>query len=196
MFVRVFSITRKEHLHIVRDPRTLVVMFLIPLVQPLLLGCAATTDVKHLPTAILDRDRTLHSRQLVDTYRASGYFDIIEMVGSEAEMALAVDSDRVQAGLAIPAGYERALARGEKVKVGFVIDGSHPSVASTAHGSVSLLLGLTSTFLLASLGLGILISTVYKTQQEAMLAGEVAALGVFGVIVLILAAARFRKRLD
>jgi ABC-2 type transport system permease protein len=56
---------RKEFLHIVRDPRTLAVMFLIPIVQLLLLGYAATTDVKHLPTAILDQDRTLRSRQLV-----------------------------------------------------------------------------------------------------------------------------------
>ena len=47
-------------------------------------------------------------------------------------MARAVDSGDVRAGLIIPAGYERALARGEKVKVGFVIDGSDPSVATTA----------------------------------------------------------------
>ena len=107
MFVRILSITRKECLHIIRDPRTLAVMFLIPMVQLLLLGYAATTDVKHLPTAVLDQDRTSRSRQLVDAYRASGYFDITQVVGSEAEMARAVDSGDVQAGLTIPAGYER-----------------------------------------------------------------------------------------
>ena len=107
-------------------------MFLIPIIQLLLLGYAATTDIKHLPTAVLDQDRTPRSRELIDAYRASGYFDITQVVGSEAEMARAVDSGDVQAGLTIPAGYERVLARGEKVKVGFVIDGSDPSVASTA----------------------------------------------------------------
>ncbi len=132
MVVRTLSVMRKEFLHIVRDPRTLAVMFLIPVVQLLLLGYAATTDVKHLSTAVLDRDRTPHSRDLIDAYRASGYFDITLAVESEAEMARAMDSGVVRAGLIIPAGYGRALQRGEKVKVGLVIDGSDPTVATTA----------------------------------------------------------------
>ena len=53
MLVRILSIIRKEFLHIIRDPRTLAVMFLIPVVQLVLLGYAATTDVKHLATAVL-----------------------------------------------------------------------------------------------------------------------------------------------
>lgn len=370
---RMLAIIRKEFLHIVRDPRTLAVIFLIPVIQLLLLGYAATTDVKHLATAVLDRDHTARSRELIDAYRASGYFDIKLMVRDEEEMARAVDSGMVRAGLIIPAGYERALARGEKVTVGFVIDGSDPSVATTAlsaaqgvgqaqslevlqqvmsvrlaavpgievrprvwynpsmksanfmipgligvilsmltmlltamsivrereqgtieqlivtpirpleliigkvlpyvliafwdlveilcvgvwwfgvpiHGSVPLLLALSSIFLATSLGLGILISTVSKSQQEAMLltffillpsiflsgyffpiaamppflqqiskivpltyvliivrsivlkgagldllAGEVETLAVFGAVVLVLAATRFRKRLE
>jgi len=101
MSVCVFSITRNEFLHIVRDPRTLAVMFLIPIVQLLLLGYAATTDVKHLPTTTLDQDRTLRSRQLAEAYRPFEYLDIIATVGSEAEMALAVDSGRVLTAMAI-----------------------------------------------------------------------------------------------
>jgi ABC-2 type transport system permease protein len=373
VIVRILSITRKEFLHILRDPRTLAVMFLIPVVQLLLLGYAATTDVKHLSTAVLDQDRTPRSRELVEAYRASNYFDITHYLDSEEEMARAVDSGAVRAGLIIPAGYERALARGEQVKVGFVIDGSDPNVANIAlaaaqgvgqaqsievleqalggrlenapgievhprvwynpsmesanfmipgligtiltmvtmlltamaivrereqgtieqlivtpirsieliigkvtpyvfiafwdlleilaigvwwfgvpvHGSVPLLLALSGIFLATSLGLGILISTVSKTQQEAMLltffillpsiflsgylfpieamppllqaisklipltyvltivrsiilkgvgyevlSGEVAALAIFGAVMLVLAAARFRKRLE
>ncbi len=132
VLLRILSITQKEFRHIVRDPRTLVVMFLIPVVQLLLLGYAATTDVKHLSTALWDQDRTPRSRELAEAYRASGYFDLTLAVSSHAELALAMDSGQVRAGLIIPAGYERALARGEKVKVGFAIDGSDPAVASTA----------------------------------------------------------------
>lgn len=291
MLVRVLSITRKEFLHIVRDPRTLAVMFLMPVMQLLLLGYTATTDVKHLATAVLDGDRTPSSRALIEAYRASGYFDITHIVENEVEMARVVDSGEVRAGLMIPPGYEQALARRQKAQVGFVIDGSDPNVANTAlaaaqgvgqaqsvevlaqvlgtrlenapgievqprvwynpsmesanymipgligmilqmlammltalaivrereqgtieqlivtpiqpielivgkvapyvviafvdlmmilaigvwwfgvpiHGSVSLLLGLSGIFLFTSLGLGILISTVSKTQQEAMM---------------------------
>jgi ABC-2 type transport system permease protein len=373
MLIRTLSIIRKEFLHIIRDPRTLAVMFLIPIVQLLLLGYAATTDVKHLATAVLDRDRSAGSRRLVEAYRASGYFDIRAFVASEEEMAWAMDRGTVRAGLLIPAGYENRLSRQEKVSVGFVIDGSDPAVANTAlaaaqgvgqaqsisiveqalgirmatapgidvqprvwynpsmesanfmipgliglilqmvtmlltamaivrereqgtieqlivtpirplelivgkvapyvaiafwdlleilaigvwwfgvpiQGSVPLLLELSGIFLLTSLGLGILVSTVSKTQQEAMmitffimmpsiflsgyffpidamprllqyvsrtipltyvltivraiilkgvglrvLFGDVAALTVFGVVVVLLAAARFRKRLE
>lgn len=57
MLERTLAITRKEFLHILRDPRTLVVMFLIPIVQLILLGYAATTDIQHLRTAVLDADR-------------------------------------------------------------------------------------------------------------------------------------------
>jgi ABC-2 type transport system permease protein len=124
MLTRVLSITRKEFLHIVRDRRTLAVMFLIPVVQLLLLGYAATTDVKHLKTAVLDQDRTPRSRALVEAYRVSGYFDIIFQADSQAGLA--------RAGLVIPAGYERALLRGEKAQVAFVIDGSDPAIATTA----------------------------------------------------------------
>jgi ABC-2 type transport system permease protein len=132
MFVRVLSIMRKEFLHIVRDPRTLAVMFLIPVIQLLLLGYAANTDVKHLPTAVWDQDRSAASRAFCQAYRASGYFDLTLYVTSEQELARAMDAGQVRAGLIIPAGYERGLARGEKVQVGFAIDGSDPSVATTA----------------------------------------------------------------
>jgi ABC-2 type transport system permease protein len=132
MFVRILSITRKEFLHIIRDPRTLAVMFLIPVIQLILMGYAATTDVKHLKTAVWDQDHTARSRALIEAYRASGYFDMTETVGSEEEIAHAVDSGAVRAGLIIAAGYEQALLAGETVKVAFVIDGSDPSVANTA----------------------------------------------------------------
>ncbi len=373
MIIRVLAITRKEFLHIVRDPRTLAVMFLIPIIQLLLMGYAASTDVKHLSTAVWDQDRTATSRKLTEAYRASGYFDITQYVENEEELAWAMDKGDVRAGLLIPAGYEWSLQRGEKVEVGFVVDGSDPAVASTAlsaaqgvgqaqsvevveqalggrlesapgidvqtrvwynpsmksanfmvpgliglilslltmlltamaivrereqgtleqlivtpiqplelivgkvvpyvliafwdlleilfigvwwfgvpiHGSVPLLLALSGVFLATSLGLGILISTVSKTQQEAMLltffillpsiflsgyfypvdampvflqhvskivpltyvliivrsivlkgvgfeilAGEVASLAAFGVVVMLLSAGRFKKRLE
>ncbi|MGD8487866.1 MAG: ABC transporter permease [Anaerolineae bacterium] len=132
MVVRVLSITRKEFLHIIRDPRTLAVIFLIPVIQLLLMGYAATTDVKHLRTAVWDQDRSAASRDLLEAYRASDYFDMAVSVESQTALAQVMDSGQARAAILIPAGYERDLARGEKVKVGFVLDGSDPNVATTA----------------------------------------------------------------
>jgi len=64
MFKRLRAITHKEFLHIIRDPRTLGIIFLMPIVELLLLGYAATTDIEYLPTAVLDWDRTSQSRGL------------------------------------------------------------------------------------------------------------------------------------
>ncbi len=135
MLHRILAITRKEFLHIVRDPRTLAVIFLIPIVQLILLGYAATTDIDHLRTAVLDRDRTPASRALIDAYRASGYFEIALYSADELELQTALDSGQVRAGLLIPAGFEATMARGEVAQIGFVIDGSDPSVANAVLGA-------------------------------------------------------------
>ncbi len=132
VLVRIFAVTRKEFLHIIRDPRTLAVMFLIPVIQLVLLGYAATTDVKHLATAVWDQDKTARSRELVEAFRVSNYFDITVSVDNQEQMARLVDNGDVRGALVIPAGYQRDLERGDKVRVGFVVDGSDPSVANTA----------------------------------------------------------------
>ena len=91
MIARTLTIARKELLHIVRDRRTLVVMFLLPVVQLFLMGYAATTDIEHLRTAVPDGDRTSPSRELIGAYRASNYFDIVAYVGNEEELGRMVD---------------------------------------------------------------------------------------------------------
>ena len=135
MLLRTFSMIRKEFLHIFRDPRTLAVMFAMPIVQLVLLGYAATTDVKHLRTAVLDGDRTVQSRALVDAYQASAYFDIVTYVRNEQELGLLLDGGQIRGGLLIPAGYGSDIAAGRQADVAFVIDGSDPSVASTVFAA-------------------------------------------------------------
>ncbi len=132
---RVLPIMYKEFIHIVRDPRTLVTMIIMPLMQLFLLGYAATVDVEHLTTAVLDHDRTTESRELISTYQASNYFDIVRYVESQAELGYLLDSGRVRAGLVIPPGYGRHLERGEQTQISFMIDGADPQVARTAFAA-------------------------------------------------------------
>jgi len=132
---RLLSIIRKEFIHILRDPRSLAIMFIIPIVQLILLGYAATTDIRRLNTAVYDADRTTQSRQLIEAYRASDYFRIAYNVGSEREIADLLDRGAVRAGIIIPAGYGDNLAKGKTAQVAFLIDGSDPTVASTAFAA-------------------------------------------------------------
>jgi ABC-2 type transport system permease protein len=133
--LRTLALIRKEFLHILRDPRTLAVMFVIPIVELLFMGYAATTNIEHLRTAVLDGDKTMASRELIEAYRASNYFDIVQYVGSEQELGRLVDGGQVRAGLIIQTGYGEGIASGEQVQVAFVIDGSDPSVANTVFAA-------------------------------------------------------------
>jgi ABC-2 type transport system permease protein len=129
---RLLSIIRKEFIHIVRDPRTLAITFVMPLVMLLLLGFAATNDVRNVPLAVWDQDRSPESRELVDAYRAADYFRIAFDAGSDADIEQLITSGAAKAGLTIPPGYGAALASGGAAEVAFVIDGSDPMVAQTA----------------------------------------------------------------
>ena len=133
--VRTLTVARKELFHIVRDRRTLAVMFLIPIVQLFLLGYAATTDIEHLLTAVLDGDRTPESRALVEAYKVSDYFDVIAYVESEEALARLVDRGVVRAGMIIPSGYGAAVVAGETASVAFVVDGSDPTIANAVLSS-------------------------------------------------------------
>ncbi len=136
---RIVPITRKEFIQIVRDPRTLAVMFLIPIIQLVLLGYAATTNVEHLATAVLDQDKSRESRDLIDAYRVSNYFDINYVANSESDLRQLIDSGAAKAGIQIPAGYASDLSRDHRAQIGFLVDGSDPSIANTALSAAVLI---------------------------------------------------------
>jgi ABC-2 type transport system permease protein len=151
MLQRTRAITRKEIIRIIRDPRSLAIMFLMPMVQLILLGYTATTDVDHLPTAVLDQDHSSQSRELVDAYRSSNYFDILYYATTEEELGRLIDEGRAKAGMIIPAGYGKGLSSDHEAAITVVIDGSLPSVATTAFAAAQTVAQAQSTTLIERL---------------------------------------------
>ena len=139
MILRLRSLIRKEFIQIARDPRTLFLIIAIPVMQIFLLGYAATNDVRDVTMAVYDLDRSAESRELIDAYEQAGYFKIEYYIQSEEELEELVEFGRVRVGLLIPPGYANTLLSGETAEVGFVIDGSDPSVAKTALSSAQLI---------------------------------------------------------
>ncbi len=129
---RLLSMIHKEFLQILRDPRTLGLTFAMPLMQLLLLGFAATNDVRNVPLAVIDRDRTPASRGLVEAYRTASYFVVDFDVDSEAQLRRLVNNGSALVGLIIPPGYSALLAAGQPSPVSIVLDGSDPAIAGTA----------------------------------------------------------------
>jgi ABC-2 type transport system permease protein len=136
---RLLSIIRKEFIQIRRDPRTLVLVLILPVMQVVLMGYAATNVVRNVPLGVFDQDRGPAARALLDAYRAADYFRLTEDVDSENELRRLVDSGRVRAGLIIPPNYTERLRSDGSAQVVFVLDGSDPTVGSTALSAAQLI---------------------------------------------------------
>ena len=136
---RLRSLIRKEFIQITRDARTLILVMVIPVMQLLLLGYAATNDVRNIPLAVFDQDRGSAARALLDAYRAADYFRIAYDVDAEADLRALIDNGEARAGLIIPPGYSDAIQGGGSAQVIFVLDGSDPTVASTALSAAQLI---------------------------------------------------------
>src|SRR5512139_2531166 len=136
---RLRSLVRKEFIQIIRDPRTLVIMFIMPIIMLFLLGYAATNDVRNIPAAIFDQDRSAAARELIDAYRAADYFRFDFDVSSPEELQWLIDSGQARAGLIIPPDYGQRLTHGEQAQVAFVLDGSDPTIAATALSAATLI---------------------------------------------------------
>ncbi|MFZ1266816.1 MAG: ABC transporter permease [Anaerolineae bacterium] len=135
MVFRTLALMRKEFRHMFRDRRTLTTLFAIPIVQLILLGYAANTNVEHLATAVLDLDRSAQSRDLIATYQASNYFDIVIYPADREALGRLIDRGEVRTGIVIPPGFGTALTRRERPAIEFIIDGSDPAIANTAFAS-------------------------------------------------------------
>ncbi len=138
MNLRLLSIIRKEFIQIRRDPRTLVLVVFMPIMQLFLLGYAATTDVKNVSLAVWDQNRTPQSRELLDAFAGANYFRINYSVGSDAQYRDLIERGLARAVLIIPADYDRKLSEGT-AQVSMVLDGSDAIVGSSALSTARLI---------------------------------------------------------
>jgi ABC-2 type transport system permease protein len=135
---RLISIIRKEFIQIFRDPRTLVLVIVMPMLQLFLLGYAATTDVKNISLAVWDQSQSQPSRALLDAFRAANYFSIDYPVGSDDDYKELIEQGKIRAALIIPPDYEVRLLEG-RAQVSLVLDGSDATVGGTALSTARLI---------------------------------------------------------
>jgi len=133
-FVRMLALVRKEFIHIRRDPRSLAMAFLMPLVLLVLFGYAITMDVNNLDLVVYDQDRSASSRDYVERFRASGYFTVATVAESYREAADAIDRGSAHLALVIPRHFARDLEQGRRVQVQIIADGSDANTATVALG--------------------------------------------------------------
>jgi ABC-2 type transport system permease protein len=132
-FRRMMTIVRKEWLHIIRDPRTLALVIVLPVMMLFLLGYAVANDVEDIPLAVVDLSHTDTSRTLVDKLTSSEFFKYTHAAQSENEILAMMDAGIVKAGLYIPESFGRDVSTGGVGTIQFYIDGSNPTIAQTAQ---------------------------------------------------------------
>jgi ABC-2 type transport system permease protein len=114
----------KEFQQLKRDRRLVGILVIAPVIQLIVLGFAASTDVREIDLAVRDYDRTPASREYVRTLTASGYFIPFYMECPQSDDGCALVAGRAGLVLVIPKGFERSLARHEAAEVQVLIDGS------------------------------------------------------------------------
>lgn len=123
---RLLAMARKESIQLRRDTRSLILAFLLPVLLLVLFGYAISWDVRNIRTAVLDGDRSARSRELIDAFRASGYFTIVQNLERPGEIGELFDRGSIQMALVIPPGF--AEARTSAVQA--IVDGSDANTAT------------------------------------------------------------------
>ncbi|MCY1009718.1 ABC transporter permease [Nannocystis pusilla] len=129
---RLLAVSLKELRQLRRDRLTLAMMLSMPVSELLLLGYAINTDIRHIQTVVLDRDRSAASRRLVVQMQATGYYDIVGDVENYEDIARALRSGRATVGLVVPARFSSDLTRRRPVRLQLLVDGSDPQILGTA----------------------------------------------------------------
>lgn len=126
---RFIAFVKKEFLHIFRDYRTMLILFIMPIVQILIFGFAITTEIQNASIAILDKSKDEVTRELTQKLLSSGYFTAEVILTSESEIESSFKNDRAKMVVVYESNFSQNLEKSGKAKVQLVCDASDPNVA-------------------------------------------------------------------
>jgi drug efflux transport system permease protein len=133
---RTFAIFRKELIHIRRDYQSLIQVVLLPVMLLVLYGYALTFDIKHVPTAVYDQEKSRVTQDFLRNFEGSQYFDLRYWVGSYDDIRRLMSARQIRLALVIPYDFSHSLKSGETAKVQAIIDGTDANTANIVQGYV------------------------------------------------------------
>ncbi len=136
MLRHLLPIIKKEFRQIRRDKRVLAILTLVPALLLLLNGYALNFDVTHIKMAVIDQENSKESRDFLNAFVTSGYFDYVEYLKSADEAMHMIDDARIRAAIVIPTDFSHKLISGETTDVQVLVDGMDSNAASTVLGYV------------------------------------------------------------
>jgi ABC-2 type transport system permease protein len=137
MWERILNLVVKEFEQLRRDRHARFRLIVPPLIQLFVFGYAATFEVYHVATAVLDFDHSQESRELISRFAASGRFQIVETARTPAEIRRAIDQSYAVVAIVIQAGFAEQLRKGLSAPAQIIVDGSNSNTALIALGYVN-----------------------------------------------------------
>jgi ABC-2 type transport system permease protein len=131
---RVWRMMIKEFLQALRNPRMAGVIFIAPMIQLIVFGYAATTDVRRVTLAVRDLDNTPESRALVDRFARSGYFEVVARAEDDARVRWLLDRGGAQLVVSLDPGFGGELRSGRTARVQLIVDGTDSNTAAIVLG--------------------------------------------------------------
>ncbi len=138
---RIRAVARKEIIQILRDPRSLMVVLLMPLMQMALLGYGVNMDIKHVPICVFDREGSQQSEALLKAFQASQYFAIVETERDYAGVTRAIDAGRCKMAIVVPHDFSQNLAYANAASVQAILDATDDNTANIALGYAQAVVG-------------------------------------------------------
>ena len=136
MTTRLLALIRKEFIQTFRDV-AIVALVIYSFAEIVLCGWAITMEVRHIPTAVLDRDNSPTSRAIIERFQQSSNFHLDFYPSKEADVEQLLDADQALVGIIIPSGLGRDVAEGKPADIQVLVDGSQSSAALLSVGYVN-----------------------------------------------------------
>jgi ABC-2 type transport system permease protein len=134
MIARLKQMLIKEFIQVFRDKRTRFVLFGPPIIQMLIFGYAATFEIRHVPTVVLDQDHSQESRELISRFSSSPYFDLRRQLTEQRQIPELIDRGEATVALQIRPGFAQNLRKGETAPLQVIVDGTNSNTALIAVG--------------------------------------------------------------
>ncbi|MGO8753659.1 MAG: ABC transporter permease [Gallionellaceae bacterium] len=131
---RFFALAFKETLQIWRDPRSLAIALLMPLIQIAMLGYGVSLDIKHVPLCVYDQENSQESRSIVDNFASSGWFSVSHRLDHETDIRDAMDRGECNAAIVIPVSFSHTLATTGNAPIQAIFDATDVNTTNIALG--------------------------------------------------------------
>lgn len=135
---RLRALLIKEFLQMSRDRMTLAMLIILPIIQLLIFGYGINTDVKHLPTVVFDQSLTHESRDMLNSFSSTSYYDIKFIARNFQEVTEIIDSGQAKVGIIFPPDFSENVKHGRSASIQVLVDASDNMTANSAISTAQL----------------------------------------------------------